>query len=381
VIKLVILQRVCATYRVPLFLALNENGLFDLKLFIGDDIPGTKVRSSSCLPDIEITKHRTAFINLFGSIYVYHIRLLRSIMRSSPDVILCEGESNIFGYLKAILYKIIINNNVRLVHWSLGGVPGENEYEENGLKIIIKKILLSFFDSYIVYSSYGKEVMLRLGCNQDRVFVAVNVGDMLGQYPEFTTQNIRKIISSQRSQSPQRFKVIYVGSLDGDKRVDVLLDAMFILNESSIFLTVVGEGAHHETLQKKVHDYKLDNVSFVGHVTGADLAKYYLLSHLFVLPGRGGQVVSEAMFFSLPVVVYQADGTEYDLVQHNYNGVRLMYGDQQEIAKIIKEFSKNIDLCNVMGERGREIIKRKYNKKIMADNIVSALHFALKKKS
>ena len=33
-----------------------------------------------------------------------------------------------------------------------------------------------------------------------------------------------------------------------------------------------------------------------------------------VVPGRGGIVISEAMVHGVPVIVHQADGTEYELV-------------------------------------------------------------------
>ena len=47
-------------------------------------------------------------------------------------------------------------------------------------------------------------------------------------------------------------------------------------------------------------------------------------------------VISEAMAFGLPVITFQADGTEQDLIENGVNGVLLGDGDIDEFVNAIR---------------------------------------------
>ena len=104
--RIAVLQRICASYRVDLFSALGKVENVDFKLFIGRDIPGTKVKGVSGSPGVNAKELETKFVKLGRKIFPIHLGLVRELKKFRPTVVLCEGESHFLGYLQAIYYQL-----------------------------------------------------------------------------------------------------------------------------------------------------------------------------------------------------------------------------------------------------------------------------------
>lgn len=70
-----------------------------------------------------------------------------------------------------------------------------------------------------------------------------------------------------------RFKVIYAGSVRRVNKIGTLLDAAKLLDTEKVHVMIFGDGDERETLQKRVADEEIANVSFEGCV-----AKQYVPS-------------------------------------------------------------------------------------------------------
>ena len=102
--KIVILQRVCPSYRLKTFVKFQKI-VSNSTLIIGEDIPNSKVKSGKSLKGLNYIKLPTFHINFFGRIVTFHKNLLSELKKSNPEIIICEAESHIMGYLTAIIYK------------------------------------------------------------------------------------------------------------------------------------------------------------------------------------------------------------------------------------------------------------------------------------
>ena len=83
--------------------------------------------------------------------------------------------------------------------------------------------------------------------------------------------------------------LIYVGRLVSDKGVDLLIDALSILQESGTKtrLTIVGEGPDRAKLEKQISDLGLQSsVEFVGSRSGPELAEILNRHRILVVPSR-----------------------------------------------------------------------------------------------
>ncbi|HEV2402801.1 MAG TPA: glycosyltransferase [Candidatus Saccharimonadales bacterium] len=99
-------------------------------------------------------------------------------------------------------------------------------------------------------------------------------------------------------------KLLYVGRLSPQKRVQLLIRAMSLLRTKAE-LTIVGDGEDGAELKALAAELRLTNVRFVGAKTPAKLLEYYKQADVFVLASeREGMplVLLEAMAAGLPIV-------------------------------------------------------------------------------
>ena len=88
-----------------------------------------------------------------------HRGLAKALRDFDPDVILCEGESHFLAFLTAARVRSERAGRA-LVHWGLGGLPGRG-----GVRLVswLKRPLQALADAFLVYSSFGRDVMERIG--------------------------------------------------------------------------------------------------------------------------------------------------------------------------------------------------------------------------
>lgn len=370
-LRVAVLQRVVPSYRTALFRHLE--GLTDLRLrvFLGEDLPESKVRSAPQLEGFEATRLPTAFFRVGRRTLVWHRGLLRSLMKFRPDVIVAEGESNVLTYLKALFYRKLFRDS-RLIHWSLGGLPG-NELRYAGAKGCVVRALRQQADAFLVYSSYGKQVLEANGVSPDLIDVATNVADLsrhLALADSMPADNCRRLLGLG-----DEFVVLYVGAVTANKRLDVLVDAVMSLPFSSVRCFIVGDGAAREALECRSGDSAGARVVFTGRVDDG-LAAYYGAADVFVLPGRGGMVISEAMAYALPVVVFQADGTEFDLIADGETGIFLRHGNAAELSDVLDRLAADRDRLASMGASARKRVESGFGTARMARDVANAIRRA-----
>lgn len=111
--------------------------------------------------------------------------------------------------------------------------------------------------------------------------------------------------SKPRDLPKRSLKLLFVGRLCIQKRIDRLLDAL-TLTQAPIMLTIVGDGEKRTSLEKRVKNLGLNNVTFVGAKSSRELVEFYQDADVFVLPSdrEAGMplVALEAMAGGLPVI-------------------------------------------------------------------------------
>jgi glycosyltransferase involved in cell wall biosynthesis len=375
-VRVALLQRVCTAYRRNLFQKMSEQPGVTIRLFIGEDLPDSKVCSTTNLSGVDFCRLNTRFFKLMGRWLPYHNGLRKALEDFDPDVILCEGESNFLNYLQAFWYRRS-HPGVRIVHWSLGGLPGK-DFGPRSFSSRFKCFFQKGFDAFIVYSSFGRDCLVRLGHDPSKIHIAVNVAD--------TTEHMRKACAlkdtpteaRRRLGLPDRFTVIYCGTLDANKRPDDLLDIAARNSVPECNYVLIGSGPLLEPLRERAQREGLSNVYLPGRVS-EDLPFYYRAGSVMVLPGRGGMVISEAMAWALPVVVHEADGTEYDLVEDGQTGVRIKRSD--ELAGALRKLAIDPEYAQRMGIAGRLALEKSYTAEHMLASIMEALNSLFRVKS
>ena len=371
--SLAILQRVCTSYRLELFRRLAAHPELRVRLFLGDDLPDSKVRSTADFADLDVVKLPTRWFGLGRRVLPRHRGLASALRDFDPDVILSEGDSHFLAFLTAARVRSERPGRA-LVHWGLGGLP-----RPDGGRLVnrLKRPLQARADAFLVYSSFGRDTLEQIGHPPERIVVAVNVSDTDRHLAAAAALADTRAEARAALGLRDRFTVISIGAMDANKRIDVLIDAVADLDPARVGLLVVGGGVGLEALRSNVSRRGLENVVLVGAVPPADLARYYRAGDVLALPGRGGMVISEAMAHGLPVIVHQADGTETDLVRDGETGVRLGSGSAEDFRGAIERLAADPEGSARMGETGRRLVDQELNMGAMVDRILEVCRIAL----
>lgn len=123
----------------------------------------------------------------------------------------------------------------------------------------------------------------------------------------------------------------------------------------------------------------LRNVHVPGNVTET-LAFYSRAADVLMVPGRGGIVISEAMAIGLPVVLHEADGTEYDLVENGVTGVRVAGGSVEDFRDALETLRGDPERGAAMGAASRRVVERRCNTDNMVRQIRRAAEYARRRR-
>ncbi|MFH0868712.1 MAG: glycosyltransferase [archaeon] len=109
--------------------------------------------------------------------------------------------------------------------------------------------------------------------------------------------------------SEKTIKLLYVGRLDHEKNVSLLVKAAKIMHKNfeNFEICIVGDGLEKVPLEEMAKQSKLmDKIKFLGKVSDSDLIKMYNICDIFVLPSfieLEGIVVLEAMACGKPILI------------------------------------------------------------------------------
>jgi glycosyltransferase involved in cell wall biosynthesis len=168
---------------------------------------------------------------------------------------------------------------------------------------------------------------------------------------------------------------LFVGRLIVTKRLDVLFQACSRLPANlKPTIVVVGDGPVRGELETMALERHADTV-FTGSLFGADLASQFEQADLFVLPGKGGLAIQEAMAHGLPVIVGEGDGTQGDLVRET-TGWNISAGDVESLARALTEALADPVRLRRMGMDAYRVARDEVNLERMVDAFVTALNGA-----
>jgi glycosyltransferase involved in cell wall biosynthesis len=136
-------------------------------------------------------------------------------------------------------------------------------------------------------------------------------------------------------------RVLFVGRLDYEKRLDILIRAIHQISaEIDVNLEIVGNGGERETLRKLSADLGIeDRVKFLGFVSEADLPKAYERATVFAMPSIAelqSIATMEAMASGRPVIAANAMALPH-LVHSGDNGYLYEPEDVSELANRLRE--------------------------------------------
>ncbi|MGH7143131.1 MAG: glycosyltransferase family 4 protein [Planctomycetota bacterium] len=150
--------------------------------------------------------------------------------------------------------------------------------------------------------------------------------------------------------------LLYVGRLDPEKGVDVLIEAFQRANLAQVTLCLAGSGGGEGALREQVRVAGLeDRVQFLGYVENPALAHLYHVADLQICPSRYepfGMVALEGMLQGTPVILSKTGGLA-ELIEPEVEGVFVEPGSVESLTAALQRFAVDRAAFEAMGQRAR----------------------------
>lgn len=222
---------------------------------------------------------------------------------------------------------------------------------------LIKKAPASFFQWHEVlkdfYSSKGFPMSRGVewekqiaGIFRNHITVSKSIMTLLQRtYPVKNVHVIENGVNRRdfvNNTSKEWGKIIYVGRLEPNKRLDALIHAIRGMNDME--LHIIGGGSQLERLRSLARDNT--RIKLHGHVEPDELVRHIKNSWLFVLPSyrEGFSIASlEAMAASVPVVTVRSEYNyaANEVIKNGFNG--FVSSDFDDMVSRIKYLYSNED--------------------------------------
>jgi glycosyltransferase involved in cell wall biosynthesis len=380
-IRLVITHEVVFRFRLPIFRRLAAHPALDVKILAGSGDSGTKLANAAHLDDLDVKILWTwrKYVVSTGRRVLLTINpsLPWHLFRLRPDVLLVQG-GMLFNNLATLLYARVTGTPI--VWWSLGEIEGR---QFKGLSALYRRMVRWVerrATLYAGFSSVAINYFLKEGYPPNRCYNLVNVVD---------TEAVRRHALSCRDKiAPLRRclglegqkVVLFVGSMTQTKGLASLLAAWARLRDhtQSVRLVLVGDGPERARCQRLAQDLGIaDRVVFVGAVYD-DVAVYFQLADLFVMPGTGGLAISDAMVHGLPVIAAIGDGVEVDLIDQGQNGFRIPPNDTEALTQALGYCLGHPERLDRMAAHSLAIIRERANIGLYFNEMLGAILHAHK---
>jgi glycosyltransferase involved in cell wall biosynthesis len=166
---------------------------------------------------------------------------------------------------------------------------------------------------------------------------------------------------------PEPFRFLFVGRLNEQKNVGLLLDAVAALARAGnrpFRVSIVGDGPLHGVLRERATLLELDGlVDWVTWLPREEMPAIYRSAHCVVNPSHYEgmpNVVLEAMACAIPVIVSNVAGNR-DVVEHGSNGLIVAHDSREELVAAMARALREQSYLESLGVRARTQVAERYS--------------------
>lgn len=302
----------------------------------------------------------------FGKYFVFQIGLLRYIKNIKPDVLVFTGDWKILStWLYLIFCRFL---KIQTYFWSHGLLD-----DKKSLNSFIKFLFFKCFSSGgFLYSNGAKEILKR------RKFK----GKLVVVYNSLN-YNLQKLIAEKSNNVPshpfshlQRY-LIFIGRITADRQLDLLVDALSIIEDKSIKVLLIGTGNYLNELKDNIDKRGLNSqFIFVGALyEESEIYAYFQNALACVFPGSIGLSMVHSFTYGVPVITHNnlaLQKPECEALIDGVNGYYYKYNSSTDLAdKIQRLFSLDESTLNRMKASAEKVVDNYYNPKIQ-ENILNS---------
>ena len=280
---------------------------------------------------------------------VYQRGLLSVLRRCKPDAVIAEFNARVVSNVLLWFYARV--SGLPFIWWGHGVGPTSG-------RIIAKFrfILARRSNAVIFYGRRQADYFVANGLGSEKAFVAQNAID---------TEAIHKRAVSWEGTVRQR--IVYVGRLIEEKKVDLLIRAFGIAVSTlpeEVCLTILGEGPELSSLQLLVQQLGIDRrVQFVGAFYDEDaIAAYFNDALISVSPGYIGLSAIHSLAYGVPVLLARDEphSPEVEALHEGLNCMMVPSNDVGALADALATLVADLSMLQRLSAGAIRTIETKF---------------------
>ncbi|PQJ73322.1 glycosyltransferase [Polaribacter butkevichii] len=317
---------------------------------------------------LNIKKHKKEAYNLnlfYKSIYF--------VFNKMPHIIHVHfGHNGIkFSELKDLN---IIPSSVKIVVTFHGYdlFPNKETFYRNKYKLLFKKATV-----FTVNTVYLKNLLKAVNPRLKNI-------ELLPMGPNLKLFKVKK---ANKRNTEEPINISYCGRLINLKGSCLMIDIAKVLKEKEISfkMNIIGEGELMDELQQKTKDFNLENfIKFYGGLSQEKIKNIFKESHLFISPGiedevtkraeTQGLVIQEAQAMALPVLVSDAGGMQYGMIDGK-TGYVLPQKDINAFVNKIIYLKENEEVRQIMGNYGMRYVNNHFTTTKLTKDLIDKVYY------
>jgi len=367
-IRVAVVYRVIFHYRVSILSKIARE--WNLMVFHGKSVPKSKVVNAPPPYTFRTKKLFTickrAKNNPLQILY-FNPGLVFALMRWKPHIIIMEGSDNMLNNILIFLYCKLFSINY--IWWGIGQVPGRKDSIYRKILTPARKFIVRRAVFCLAYCNLSAKYFRSITASHKIKVVPNSIdNEAIEKEIEKITDEDKEYLRKKLGISEDSIVLLFVGALEKNKRLNIFIDALRILADRKCKIDglIIGTGNAEDYYRDYAKKLNISNCQFLGKIVkGVNI--YFQIADIFILPGRGGLAINQALINGLPVVCNTpADGTELDMIESGGNGILIESMDASKLPEAIEKIVEN--RCYLeMGSKALELIKKTYNINAMMD--------------
>lgn len=231
--------------------------------------------------------------------FLWQSGLIRRLRNERYAAVIFIGNAYyLSSWIAAIYCKFF---GVKVLMWGHGFLK-----VEHGIKGIIRRLFYSLADGFFIYSKHSIDLMKKHGLGQKRLYQINNSLDYENQLK--IRERLLKSKSPYGEETGDTLKLVFIGRLTQQKRLDILLLAIRYVEDRGIPIKcyLIGDGEMLVHLKSMVNEYELNrSIYFYGASYNEAITAVFLFhADVCISPGEVGLTAMHSMVYGTPVITH-----------------------------------------------------------------------------
>ena len=303
-------------------------------------------------------------------------------LKKRPDIVISLTDPpviSLLGILFSKIYKAKFIYYCNDIYPDIGIITGK--LKNPFLNFLLQKSnMLSFTlaDKIICIGESMKKRIIQKGIREDKISVIHNWVDTEKIYEVKKEDN--SFINEYKLEN--KFIVMYSGNLGLTQNLEELLKVVqYFQNRTDIKFLFIGEGAYKKRLMTFAQNSNLTNLDFLPYQPKEKLKFSLSAANIHLVPfqkGLTGVLVPSKIYGILacgkPFVAWVDKESEIYEIAHDFKcGITVPPGDIRNTVRAINWALTHRELLKEMGERGKKVVKKHFDKEISTNGFIKEL--------